>query len=163
MRDCPFFIPLSQDPLHSVLVEGKNFLLDKKQLQPNVCYTAHVKAKLCPGELYEGPWSEWSSTAEWRTEGGAEKETIGRNTFYPPQVSLLILDPSFRLSRNRKCEVLFIVTSLYISICFCCHRTCAFTLHRPVSYVCHGYGGPGYKTVSTATRSTASIVQTVYM
>lgn len=91
----PFFIPLSQDPLHSVLVEGKNFLLDKKQLQPNVCYTAHVKAKLCPGELYEGPWSEWSSTAEWRTEGGAEKETIGRNTFYPPQVSLLILHSDF--------------------------------------------------------------------
>lgn len=77
----PLFTPLSQDPLYSVTVEDKNFALNKKKLQPNVSYTAHVKAKFCPGEVYIGPWSEWNSTAEWWTEGGAEKETEGRNTF----------------------------------------------------------------------------------
>lgn len=93
-----------------MLVEGKNFLLDKKQLQPNVYYTAHVKAKLCPEEVYVGPWSEWSSSAEWRTAGGAEEEAIGRNTFYPP---------SWKQSVIIRCYSISVVV-LYIILLYKC-------------------------------------------
>ncbi|XP_068180626.1 interleukin 21 receptor, tandem duplicate 1 isoform X2 [Antennarius striatus] len=61
----------SEDPVYSLTVEQKQILLDKKKLQPNVNYTVAVKARFCPGEVYEGPWSEWSSAAGWRSEGGS--------------------------------------------------------------------------------------------
>ncbi|XP_037639753.1 interleukin 21 receptor, tandem duplicate 1 [Sebastes umbrosus] len=61
---------LSKDPVHSLEVSGKYTRLDRKELQPHVMYTVDVQAKMCPGNLYVGPWSEWSSTAEFgETEG----------------------------------------------------------------------------------------------
>lgn len=57
----------SQDPIHSLLVEGKHIRLDHKTLQPCVNYTLDVKARYRPETVYEGPWSEWSSTAELTT------------------------------------------------------------------------------------------------
>ncbi|XP_038566615.1 interleukin 21 receptor, tandem duplicate 1 isoform X1 [Micropterus salmoides] len=60
---------LSKEPAYSLLVEQKHILLDPKKLQPRVNYTVDVQGKYCPGFLYAGPWSEWSSTGEWRTTG----------------------------------------------------------------------------------------------
>uniref|UniRef100_A0A8C4EKS1 Fibronectin type-III domain-containing protein n=1 Tax=Dicentrarchus labrax TaxID=13489 RepID=A0A8C4EKS1_DICLA len=64
---------LSKDPVDSFsMIEEKYILLDHKKLQPHVNYTVDVKARMCPGVLYEGPWSEWSSTEQWRTTGTDE-------------------------------------------------------------------------------------------
>ncbi|XP_035528434.1 interleukin 21 receptor, tandem duplicate 1 [Morone saxatilis] len=61
---------LSKDSVHSFSVgEEQYVLVDHKKLQPNDNYTVDVKARMCPGVLYEGPWSEWSSAAQWRTTG----------------------------------------------------------------------------------------------
>nr|XP_046256303.1 interleukin 21 receptor, tandem duplicate 1 isoform X2 [Scatophagus argus] len=58
---------LATDPVYFLTVEEKHLLLDHKNLQLHTSYTVDVKAKMCPGILYEGPWSEWSSSAEWAT------------------------------------------------------------------------------------------------
>lgn len=63
-------------------MDDKRILIDRGTLQPLVNYAVAVKAKMCPGNLYEGPWSEWSSTAEWRTTGTAKIE--GRRAFSLP-------------------------------------------------------------------------------
>lgn len=58
---------LSKDPALSLTVENMHTLvLGHNKLQPHVNYTVDVKAKMCPNNLYKGPWSEWSVTAEWR-------------------------------------------------------------------------------------------------
>lgn len=37
-------------------------------LKPHLRYNVIVQAKMCPENLYEGPWSEWSPATEWRTQ-----------------------------------------------------------------------------------------------
>lgn len=54
-------------------MEEKRFLLEQRVLKPHVHYTVDIQAKMCPGNLYEGPWSEWSS-AESRLPGTYETE-----------------------------------------------------------------------------------------
>ncbi|XP_039972841.1 uncharacterized protein LOC120783737 isoform X2 [Xiphias gladius] len=58
---------LSKDPVYLLLIETKYIQLDHNKLQPKVNYTVDVQAKMCPDNVYRGPWSEWSATAEWRT------------------------------------------------------------------------------------------------
>ncbi|XP_070822918.1 interleukin 21 receptor, tandem duplicate 1 [Chaetodon trifascialis] len=82
---------LSKDPVHSLEVEEKHILIDHKTLQPHVNYTVDVKAKMCPGNLYEGPWSEWSSSAEWRTTGSAEIEGMNGLLLYIPVSIIFVL------------------------------------------------------------------------
>lgn len=82
---------LSKDPVHSLLVEEKHILLDSMRLQPHVKYTVDVKAKFCPEILYEGPWSEWSSTAELGTTGGStDIEGINKQWWFVPLSIILI-------------------------------------------------------------------------
>ncbi|KAI3361326.1 hypothetical protein L3Q82_013504 [Scortum barcoo] len=66
---------LSKDPTYAPSVEKKQYLLDQMRLglQPYVNYTVDVQAKMCPGNLYQGPWSEWSSTAGFKTTGPSEE------------------------------------------------------------------------------------------
>uniref|UniRef100_A0A8C3G829 Fibronectin type-III domain-containing protein n=1 Tax=Cyclopterus lumpus TaxID=8103 RepID=A0A8C3G829_CYCLU len=63
---------LSKHPPLSLSVTEKNILLDHETLSPRVGYTVDVQAQMCPGNLYIGPWSEWSSAAHWRTRGAHE-------------------------------------------------------------------------------------------
>ncbi|XP_070768676.1 interleukin 21 receptor, tandem duplicate 1 [Enoplosus armatus] len=72
---------LSKDPALSLLVDQKHILLDQKKLPPHVNYTVDVMARLCPDEIYVGPWSEWSSIAEWRTTSTSAK-IEGMNRFW---------------------------------------------------------------------------------
>lgn len=47
---------------------GKEYFeLAKEKLQPNAFYVVEVRAQFCPDEILQGPWSEWSSGAEWST------------------------------------------------------------------------------------------------
>lgn len=67
---CVLFLNLSlQDLLILFTVEQKHVELQRDKLQPHVNYTVDVQAQMMPTNLYNGPWSEWSSTAEWRTAG----------------------------------------------------------------------------------------------
>lgn len=84
-----FFIPFLQDPAHSLLVNQKYILLDYKQLEPHVHYTVDVQAKFCDWNTYRGPWSEWSSTAEWRTRGPSA-EIEGRTAFMVQRGAMMI-------------------------------------------------------------------------
>ncbi|KAK1895106.1 Interleukin-21 receptor [Dissostichus eleginoides] len=69
---------LSKDPVYSLSAGPKRFfLLDSEKLQSHVRYTVDIQAKMCPDNEYFGPWSEWSSSAEWRTTGTSEIK--GRN------------------------------------------------------------------------------------
>ncbi|KAM3615131.1 uncharacterized protein V6R79_023876 [Siganus canaliculatus] len=69
---------LSEPPVHTLLVkEEKYSMLELKQLQPLTNYTVDVTVKFCSGGLYDGPWSDWSSPAEWTTIGDERVETGG--------------------------------------------------------------------------------------
>lgn len=64
---CWVFVSFSQDPVYSLFAEEKHILLKHEKLDLRSSYTVDVKTRYCPGVLYEGPWSEWSSTAEVTT------------------------------------------------------------------------------------------------
>ncbi|KAA8591828.1 interleukin 21 receptor, tandem duplicate 1 [Etheostoma spectabile] len=73
-KDCLTYIvrvreskDLSKGPALSRLVPVKYIQIDHKNLQPHVNYTVDVQAQMCLENVYHGPWSEWSSTAGWRT------------------------------------------------------------------------------------------------
>ncbi|XP_078108381.1 interleukin 21 receptor, tandem duplicate 1 [Sander vitreus] len=72
---------LSKAPALSHSVTVRYFMIDHRNLQPHVNYTVDVQAKLCPKNLYVGPWSEWSSTAGWRTRG-TSAEIEGMNGWW---------------------------------------------------------------------------------
>ncbi|KAF3692291.1 Interleukin-21 receptor [Channa argus] len=61
---------LSQHQVYSLLADKQFILVDHKKLQQHFNYTVFVQAKMCPENLYQGPWSEWSPTTNWRTTGG---------------------------------------------------------------------------------------------
>lgn len=67
--------PSQQEQFCREATECKHRTLDRKELRPNVRYTVKVQAKMCDGNLYEGPWSEWSPAVEWRTRGADETES----------------------------------------------------------------------------------------
>ncbi|XP_054637468.1 interleukin 21 receptor, tandem duplicate 1 isoform X2 [Dunckerocampus dactyliophorus] len=54
---------LSQHPELSFSVDEKFLLLDCKKLPHR--FSVELQAKMSPGSPCQGPWSEWSSTAEW--------------------------------------------------------------------------------------------------
>ncbi|XP_019962385.2 interleukin 21 receptor, tandem duplicate 1 [Paralichthys olivaceus] len=63
---------VSKPPVHPLLItESQYILLHHSKLQPGVNYTVDVQAKMAPGHLYQGPWSEWSAAVAWRMAGGA--------------------------------------------------------------------------------------------
>lgn len=68
-----------QDPVHSLLIEERFIQLDHSKLKLHQNYSVDVQVKMCPGNLYQGPWSEWSPAADWRTTG-TSVETAGRRT-----------------------------------------------------------------------------------
>nr|XP_020465318.1 interleukin-21 receptor-like [Monopterus albus]XP_020465319.1 interleukin-21 receptor-like [Monopterus albus] len=72
---------LSEGLAHSLSAEGNHILLDHNKLQPHCSYTVDVQAKMCPDNIYHGPWSEWSSTAEWRTTE-TDEQTKGINRWW---------------------------------------------------------------------------------
>ncbi|CAK6958955.1 interleukin 21 receptor%2C tandem duplicate 1 [Scomber scombrus] len=96
----------SKDQDISLKVSQKYFSLDHKykELQPNTIYTVDVQAKLCDGnDLYHGPWSEWSSTAEWKTKGTSEEtEGIKRCWLYISLTCIIVLIICFSLGCSQK-------------------------------------------------------------
>ncbi|XP_034384654.1 interleukin 21 receptor, tandem duplicate 1 isoform X2 [Cyclopterus lumpus] len=81
---------LSKHPPLSLSVTEKNILLDHETLSPRVGYTVDVQAQMCPGNLYIGPWSEWSSAAHWRTRG-AHEGIHGLWWYVPPSLLLVLV------------------------------------------------------------------------
>ncbi|XP_007570607.1 interleukin 21 receptor, tandem duplicate 1 [Poecilia formosa] len=57
----------SEDLIFTHLPDQMYFELDQKKLQPGASYVVDVKAKICDDSFIVGPWSEWSSGAEWST------------------------------------------------------------------------------------------------
>ncbi|XP_042280812.1 interleukin 21 receptor, tandem duplicate 1 [Thunnus maccoyii] len=92
---------LSKDPAFSNLLDQKYISLDHKKLQPLTNYTVDVQAKYCPENLYQGPWSEWSSTAEWRT-AGTSKETEGIKGWWIYVLLVIILVAVLLLGYSQK-------------------------------------------------------------
>ncbi|KAM4736515.1 interleukin 21 receptor, tandem duplicate 1 [Anableps anableps] len=72
---------LSSDQIFEELASMEYFVLDQEHLQPSTSYIVDVQAKICPGEYIEGPWSEWSSGAEWSTET-ASPDVKGINIYW---------------------------------------------------------------------------------
>ncbi|XP_055748944.1 interleukin-21 receptor-like [Salvelinus fontinalis] len=63
-----------KDPVYYPVREDQRYLvLNSLKLQPGTEYVANVQASVNPGSSYQGPWSEWSSTVEWRTTEGDAK------------------------------------------------------------------------------------------
>ncbi|CDQ71880.1 interleukin-21 receptor [Oncorhynchus mykiss] len=63
-----------KDPVYYPVREDQRYLvLNSLQLQPGTEYVANVQASVNPASYYQGPWSEWSSTVEWRTTEGDDK------------------------------------------------------------------------------------------
>ncbi|KAM7421437.1 hypothetical protein PAMA_015530 [Pampus argenteus] len=63
---------LSKDTVFSHL-DQRYILLDHKKLQPHTKYTVDVQAQMSSWYFLRGPWSEWSSSAEWKTTGTSEE------------------------------------------------------------------------------------------
>ncbi|XP_041649862.1 interleukin 21 receptor, tandem duplicate 1 [Cheilinus undulatus] len=73
-------------------VKGKYILIEHGKLQPAVNYTVDVGAKIGTENHYWGPWSEWSSSAEWRTAGCQTGiEEMNRNWLYALLSIILVL------------------------------------------------------------------------
>uniref|UniRef100_A0A3Q2UMS0 Fibronectin type-III domain-containing protein n=1 Tax=Fundulus heteroclitus TaxID=8078 RepID=A0A3Q2UMS0_FUNHE len=51
------------------ILEGdeEHFELNQEKLQPGASYVADIQVKYCKDAFHQGPWSEWSSGAEWST------------------------------------------------------------------------------------------------
>uniref|UniRef100_A0A3Q1ETM1 Interleukin-21 receptor-like n=1 Tax=Acanthochromis polyacanthus TaxID=80966 RepID=A0A3Q1ETM1_9TELE len=72
---------LFKDPFLIREVEEMYFPLQRELLEPHVSYTVDVQAQVY--DAHRGPWSEFSSSAEWRTTGTAtEVEGIARSWWY---------------------------------------------------------------------------------
>ncbi|XP_024114339.1 interleukin-21 receptor [Oryzias melastigma] len=70
-------------PVYELQLEEEKFSLVVNKLQPNVGYIVDVQAKFRPGEIFNGPWSEWSSGTKWRTPGNAEeRKTQTKDIFW---------------------------------------------------------------------------------
>ncbi|KAM6910485.1 uncharacterized protein FYW49_012425 [Xenentodon cancila] len=82
---------LSKDPVYLLPVEEEHIQLDHENLEPRVNYTVDVQAKLCPGYYLQGPWSEWSLSAEFRIEAPGNNKGINILWLYVsvPIVSVL--------------------------------------------------------------------------
>lgn len=74
--------PSQQDQCWPEVTEYKHLPLNRKKLRPYVRHTVKVQAKMCDGNLYEGPWSEWSPAVEWRTRGADETEATEGSRFH---------------------------------------------------------------------------------
>lgn len=45
-----------------------HILINHNELQPYTDYTVDVQATFRPEYFLQGPWSEWSSTTNWKTQ-----------------------------------------------------------------------------------------------
>ncbi|XP_037532650.1 interleukin-21 receptor [Nematolebias whitei] len=63
----------SQDPLY-LSTEDVHVLVNRKLLQEDVIYIVDVQTKLRFDHYLQGPWSEWSSGAEWMTAAASVGE-----------------------------------------------------------------------------------------
>lgn len=80
-----------KDQVPSLSVNEMYFSLEHKRLKPHVNYTVDVRAKVF-SEVYQGPWSEWSPTVEWRTTGpSAGAEEIARSWWFVSLPIVLVL------------------------------------------------------------------------
>lgn len=87
---CSVFVSFSQDPVYSLFAEEKHILLKHEKFSQHSSYTVDVQTRYCPGVLYEGPWSEWSSTAELTTGiMPFEPGTRIQSTFISSEIRLL--------------------------------------------------------------------------
>ncbi|PWA24918.1 hypothetical protein CCH79_00015482 [Gambusia affinis] len=57
----------SEDLIFTNLLNRMYFELDQKRLRPGASYVVDVQTKISEDEFVVGPWSEWSSGAEWST------------------------------------------------------------------------------------------------
>lgn len=113
-----------QEPVYSLSSDGKRLQLDHKRLQPGVNYTVDVKAKMCPSNLYNGPWSEWSSTAHFRSAGPDDVIPSSRGA------------ESKRGRRSHISELSFLI--IIYSPCLLYSDELAFDLHPPICFgLCH--------------------------
>ncbi|KAM4581230.1 interleukin 21 receptor, tandem duplicate 1 [Odontesthes bonariensis] len=72
---------LLQKATRMLQVEKEYLLLDRKTLQPHVNFVVDVQARMCPEYFLQGPWSEWTSSAEQRSSGAAAL-VEGMNIFW---------------------------------------------------------------------------------
>ncbi|XP_077430995.1 interleukin 21 receptor, tandem duplicate 1 [Vanacampus margaritifer] len=56
---------LLPDPARSFSVDERFLVVGRKDLPPRAKCSAAVRAKLCPTNPSQGPWSEWSSAVKW--------------------------------------------------------------------------------------------------
>lgn len=54
---------MPQEPVYSLSTDSRSLQLDQERLVDGLSYAVDVRAKMCPGNVYQGPWSEWSSPA----------------------------------------------------------------------------------------------------
>ncbi|XP_029360560.1 interleukin 21 receptor, tandem duplicate 1 [Echeneis naucrates] len=67
---------LSKDPFLSFSVEKNYTEINHENLDPRVKYIVDIRAKMCPTNLYTGPWSEWSSTNTIEGNVGADQDYL---------------------------------------------------------------------------------------
>ncbi|KAK2844994.1 hypothetical protein Q5P01_011653 [Channa striata] len=60
---------VTQNRLPDLSTDDTFILISHKRLQQRFIYTVAVQAKMSPQNTYQGPWSEWSPSAKWRTAG----------------------------------------------------------------------------------------------
>ncbi|XP_077384125.1 interleukin-21 receptor-like isoform X2 [Festucalex cinctus] len=72
---------LLQDASRSFSVDEQFLLVDHKELPPRAKCSVAVRAKLCPSNPSQGPWSEWSSVVKW-TNTPAESADVAVKGFW---------------------------------------------------------------------------------
>ncbi|CAJ1062888.1 interleukin 21 receptor%2C tandem duplicate 1 [Xyrichtys novacula] len=89
---------VSKNPPLSFIENKKLLLLEHQELRPYVHYIVDVRAKFNTDNFFCGPWSEWSSSAEW-TEGRRKLDIEGTD-------------------QNWWCALLFIVPVVCVIVIF---------------------------------------------
>nr|XP_057910056.1 interleukin 21 receptor, tandem duplicate 1 [Doryrhamphus excisus] len=81
----------SQHPERSFSVDTKFLLLDRKELPLSARFSVEVRAKMSPGSPSQGPWSEWSSAAEWTSSPADSPDVAEKQSWFYALLVVVVL------------------------------------------------------------------------
>uniref|UniRef100_A0A3Q2Y4I3 Fibronectin type-III domain-containing protein n=1 Tax=Hippocampus comes TaxID=109280 RepID=A0A3Q2Y4I3_HIPCM len=87
---------LLQDPTRSFSVDERFLVVGHKELPPRAKCSAVVRAKLCPSNPSQGPWSEWSPKVSWTNAATTSADVAGK------QVAILFIGK--QADHHLRCE-----------------------------------------------------------
>ncbi|XP_051921145.1 interleukin 21 receptor, tandem duplicate 1 [Hippocampus zosterae] len=93
---------LLQDPTRSFSVDERFLVVGHKELPPRAKCSAVVRAKLCPSNPSQGPWSEWSPKVSWTNAATTSADVAVKGFWLYILLAIIILIAGLLLACSRK-------------------------------------------------------------